>query len=264
VARCNGAPELCDRRFDEVAYATTHNAMSNAEEGWLGPNQRYSITSQLDDGIRAQMLDTWYFDLQPVLCHGGDVFPCNVTGMKPLADGLAEIADFLDRRPNEVVSIIFESYITEADTEAAFIAADLSRYVYVQPLGEPWPTLRELIESDTRLVVLTDDGGASLPWHHYVWDYAWETHFSFQSPDQLSCDRNRGSAGNDLFILNHFLTNLIGSVALAEQVNHNPLFADRAQQCAQEGGQIPNFVTVDFYDIGDVFDVVDHLNGIGG
>ncbi len=262
VSRCNGAAELCDRRYDEVSYATTHNAMSNAEEGWLGPNQNFPITTQLDDGIRAQMLDTWYFDLQPVLCHGGDIFACDFSGMTPLADGLAEITDFLDRRPNEVVSIIFESYITEADTEASFIAADLLRYVHVQPVGVPWPTLRELIEADTRLIVHTDDGGASLPWHHYVWDYAWETHFSFANPGEFSCDRNRGSASNELFILNHFLTNFIGSPALAEQVNHNPLFIDRALQCESESGRLPNFVTVDFYDIGDIFEVVDTLNGV--
>ena len=76
--------------------------------------------------------------------------------------------------------------------------ADLSRYVHAQPVGDRWPELRALIEADTRLVVFTDDGSASLPWHHYVWDYAWETHFSFQTPEDFSCNRNRGSAANEL------------------------------------------------------------------
>ncbi len=262
IARCNGFSDLCDRGFDEVAHPTTHNAMSNAEEGWLGPNQNLSITHQLEDGVRGLMLDSWYFGPQTVLCHGGDIVPCDVAGMKPLADGLAEITDFLDTHPDEVVSIIFESYITEADTETAFVAADLLRYVHVQPAATAWPTLRELLEADTRLVVLTDDGGASLPWHHYVWAHAWETHFSFQAPGDFSCDINRGSMSNQLFILNHFLTNFIGSPALANMVNHNPLFVDRAQQCQSESGRLPNFVTVDFHDIGDLFAVVDVLNGV--
>lgn len=262
VARCNGHRDLCDRGFDEIAHPTTHNSMSNAEEGWLGPNQRFSITRQLDDGVRGLMLDTWYFNLQPVLCHGGNVISCEISGMKPLADGLVEITDFLDRRPNEVATIIFESYITQADTAAAFAAADLLRYVHVQSPGDPWPTMRELIEADTRLVVFTDNGSASLPWHHYVWHHAWETHYSFQNPSQFSCNRNRGSLSNPLFILNHFLTNVIGSPALAEQVNYNPLFIDRALQCQAESGRLPNFVTVDFHDIGDLFAVVDELNGV--
>jgi hypothetical protein len=36
----------------------------------------------------------------------------------------------------------------------------------------------------------------------------------------------------------------------------------RAQQCAEERGQIPNFVSVNWYSQGDLFDVVDTLNGI--
>jgi hypothetical protein len=261
IDRCNGFAALCDRPFDAVAYATTHNAMSNAEEGWLGPNQRFAVTTQLDDGVRAVMLDTWYFGGDVVLCHGGDVFACNLTGMKPLADGLAEIEEFLERRPNEVVSIIFESYVSEIDTEADFLAAGLLDGVHVQPLGQPWPTLRQLIEADRRLVVFTDDSGAGLPWHHYVWDFAWETHFSFQDPEDFSCAINRGSMQNSLFILNHFLTRFIGTPQLADMVNHDPLFIDRAEQCLAESGRLPNFVTVDFYDIGDVFSVVERLNG---
>lgn len=35
---CNGHAALCDRRLDQVAFAATHNAMSNAEDGWLAPN----------------------------------------------------------------------------------------------------------------------------------------------------------------------------------------------------------------------------------
>ncbi|MCH2581964.1 MAG: hypothetical protein MK133_12310, partial [Planctomycetes bacterium] len=34
----NGAKKLQAKRYDEVAYATTHNAMSNSDEGWLFPN----------------------------------------------------------------------------------------------------------------------------------------------------------------------------------------------------------------------------------
>jgi hypothetical protein len=55
---CNGSPELCERRLNEVVFAGTHNSMSAADEpGWLFANQRRSIESQLDDGIRLFLLD---------------------------------------------------------------------------------------------------------------------------------------------------------------------------------------------------------------
>jgi hypothetical protein len=58
VEACNGMPELCDRRLDEAVFATTHNAMSAADvSNWMFPNQERGLTAQLDDGIRAFMLD---------------------------------------------------------------------------------------------------------------------------------------------------------------------------------------------------------------
>jgi hypothetical protein len=55
---CNGAPELCERRLNEVVFPGTHNSMSAGEEpGWLFANQRRSIEEQLDDGIRLFLLD---------------------------------------------------------------------------------------------------------------------------------------------------------------------------------------------------------------
>ncbi|MCW5893138.1 MAG: hypothetical protein KIT14_21700 [bacterium] len=254
--RCNGDAALCDRRYDQVAYATTHNAMSNADEGWLGPNQRRGIGRQLEDGIRGLMLDTHYDGGVAHLCHAF----CQL-GKETLVSGLFKIRRYLDLHPQEVVTIIFEAYVSEADTAAAFAAAGLLPALHVQPAAAPWPTLRQLIDAETRLVVFTDVRGA-LPWHHYVWDYASETPYSFETPAQLSCAPNRGNPSRPLFILNHFLTQILGSPQLAEQINHNPLFIDRARACQTARNRLPNFVTVDFHDIGDVFAVTATLNGL--
>lgn len=257
VFACNGAPEPCDRRFDEVAYATTHNAMSNVEDGFIGPNQQVSVVHQLDAGVRALMLDTHYDGGVAYLCHAY----CAL-GKRPLVTTLGELRAFLESHPYEIVSIIFESYISANDTRLAFEAAGLMPYVHSQGVSDPWPTLREMIASDRRLVVFTDNAGGTYGWYHNVWSYAFETHYSFATPADLSCTPNRGNPANRLFILNHFLTNTFGSPSLAEQINHDPLFIDRANQCAAQDASLPNFVTVDFFDIGDVFAVVDALNGL--
>ena len=58
---CNGYPELCGKRIDQVTIPATHNSMSAASEpGWFLPNQRYGIIRQLDDGIRGLLIDTHY------------------------------------------------------------------------------------------------------------------------------------------------------------------------------------------------------------
>jgi hypothetical protein len=58
---CNGAPELCGRRLDEVVFPGTHNAMSAADvPDWLFPQQERGIRAQLEDGIRALLFDVHY------------------------------------------------------------------------------------------------------------------------------------------------------------------------------------------------------------
>jgi hypothetical protein len=55
---CNGAAALCERRLGEVVFAGTHNSFAaSAEPGWYFASQRYPISRQLDDGIRALLLD---------------------------------------------------------------------------------------------------------------------------------------------------------------------------------------------------------------
>jgi hypothetical protein len=58
---CNGLPELCGRRLNEVLFPGTHNAMAAADvAGWSLPNQRRSVGRQLKDGMRLFLLDPHY------------------------------------------------------------------------------------------------------------------------------------------------------------------------------------------------------------
>ncbi|HEY5313974.1 MAG TPA: hypothetical protein VIK18_15700 [Pirellulales bacterium] len=255
--QCNGSAILCDRRYDQVAYATTHNSMSNRHDHWLAPNQNFGITQQLDAGIRALMLDVHAFMGRPYLAHTSVLF-----GRKPLVDGLGEVRTFLDAHPFEIVTIILENYVPSESLDQAFTAAGLEPYLYAHRRGQPFPTLREMVLSGKRLVVFTDRGGGDYPWLHAVWDYCFDTPWKAKSPAELKNQAGRGDPRNPLLIVNHFLMNPLPSVRLAVQVNQNPFLMNRIFACAQEMQRMPNFINVDFYDIGDVFEVVDTLNGL--
>ena len=57
---CNGHVELCERTFDDVAYAASHNSMSVAgAPGWFIGEQVDPIPTQLDQGVRALLIDVW-------------------------------------------------------------------------------------------------------------------------------------------------------------------------------------------------------------
>ena len=61
IDACNGSPELCDRRFNEVVLPATHNAMSAVDiADWMFPEQEKTIPAQLQDGIRGFLIDAHY------------------------------------------------------------------------------------------------------------------------------------------------------------------------------------------------------------
>ena len=271
-SRCNGHRELCARSYDTVRTITTHNAMSNAADGWAGPNQSLDVPAQLEAGVRGLMLDTYRAgdlnDFGLVQVAGVDpdtAYLCHVVcaiGKQPLVEGLTEIHEFLDREPGAVITLIIESYLDHDLTAAAFAASGLTPYAYVHP-GGAWPTLGEMINAGDRLVVMQDKSvDPEYPWLMNVWDHSFETHFSAAVPADFSCNHLRGSPDNDLFILNHFLTDVFGSPALAAQVNTNPFLLDRADECEAFQNTAATFVTVDFFEIGDVAAAVDALNGL--
>ena len=246
---------LLGRRYDEVSIVMTHNAMSNRAEGWLFPNQNHGLTRQLNDGVRGLMLDVHLVGNRPFLVHGKAFL-----GKRPLVGGLKEIRTFLEKTPRAVITIIFESYVDGKLVRHAFQEAKLLGSLHHQRRDAPWPTLKKMVDSGRRLVVMTDRDGGSWPGYHDVWKHCWETHFSVKRTRDFSFRRNRGQASNRLLILNHFLTRPTASPALAALANSQTVLGPRVEGCQTATGRRPHFVVVDFYDIGATQTVIDKFN----
>jgi len=119
-----------------------------------------------------------------------------------------------------------------------------------------------MIDGGQRLVVMAEVEGPPPAWYHHAWDFAEETPYWFKDPTEFSCQPNRGDTGKPFFLLNHWIERVSPSRMDAVHINDDEFLPDRAQQCAEERGQIPNFVAVNSYLIGEVVDVVDELNGV--
>ena len=254
--RCHTSDALCQKRFDEVAFAMTHNGYSSEEDEFLGPNHKFGIEQQLQDGVRGFMLDVYsYLDVL-TLCHSN----CEI-GSRLLSGALDTYRAFLADNPRDLIVIIFESYVPGAELAESFAAAGLERYAYAHDPSSPWPTLEELIDTDKRLVVFTDRSGGDPAWMMPIWEHAWETPWSIKEADEFTCEATgRGNTDNQLFIFNHFITNPIALPAFAEEINTYDYLLNRAQACEQETGDTINFINVDFYSIGGTLDVENALN----
>lgn len=262
-SQCNGYESLCSKKYNEVAYLTTHNAYSSFEDGFYLPNQNLNISSQLSQGVRAFMLDVYSEDELLVLYHGvADL------GFALFEDVLNEFRTFIDENPNEVITLILEDYSPISKLSEALFDSGIIENLFEYDEVYGWPTLQEMIDLDKRIVLFSDNEVENSPsWFHFLWEHAVETHFSNESIDDFSCNLNRGEEQNSLFILNHFITNfllVLSNIELyyeqVEEVNSNPYFINRVYDCALEVDKFPNFITVDFYDVGDCMQVVNILN----
>jgi len=288
---CNGHVELCGRRFDEVVFPATHNAMSISSLGWIWPHQDSTLAVQLEAGIRAMLMDTHYGDTPEKIAaylstfppstrtfmeqiveaadsslKGEGIFVCHnlcSLGGTPLTSALSEIRGFLDGHPSEVIVLIIQDGITPEDTARAFEESGLIYYVYSHDPDKPWPTLAEMIDHNERVVVFAERAGPPPDWYHHFWDYAQETVFNYRSAEAFNCAPNRGSSDRPLFLLNHWVSRRAPSRVDAVQVNAFDFLMNRVHTCMEERGRLPNFIAVDFYSIGDLLAVVDTLNGVG-
>lgn len=258
--KCNGHEELCDRPFNEVVFACTHNAHSATSEGYgLNANHKKGVSDQLKAGIRAMMLDVYIFNDETTLCHG----PCGL-GNQPHIEVVEILRNFLAENPGEILTIIYQDDVEPSAIEADFLQAGLAEYVYTHPDGEPWPTLGEMVAANTRLLVTAENGSPPPGWYHHAWDLIWDTPYSHMSPDDFSCELNRGKLDNDLFLINHWVNNLLDlpSEPDAQVVNQFDVLYGRAMDCLDQTGRLPNFIGIDFFQQGDLVEVVDALNGV--
>jgi len=197
---------------------------------------------------------------EPYLCHA--LCELGSTAWTPL---MGEVEAWLEANPRQVLTFFIQDEVSPEDTAKVFDDAGLLPYVHTPVAGEPWPTLAQMGESGKRVVVLHENagGGEEYPWIIDATIWSQDTPYTFSSPKDFTCELFRGRASAPLFLVNHWLSGFATKVASARRVNSEAVLLPRLEQCWRERGQIPNFVAVDHYDLGDVQGAVDQINGVG-
>lgn len=224
------------------------------------------------------------------LCHTS----CSLLDAGPLSDFLTEIKSWMDKNPNDVVTILIvnSDNATPATLHQHFVAADVVKYTYTPPQTtvpiQTWPTLQSLIAKNTRLITFVADIDASTTLAanaQYLlneFTFVFENPFEVTSATNFSCAADRPSAVRGgtssavatgrLSLVNHFLDiSLAFGIAVPDIANAHLTNAnsgvvgnlgDSARECTTAFGKQPNFLLVDFFDQGNAIETVDKLNGI--
>lgn len=151
---CNGKAEYCSRIYSNVTFVGAHDSAFVGSE--VSDNQDISVTDQLNLGIRylqGQTHKNALGDLE--MCHTS----CFLLDAGSLESYLGTVKSWLDSNANEVVTMLLTNGdsldVSEFDT--AFKDAGMDTYAFV-PSSNPlpiasWPTLSDMIDAGTRLVV---------------------------------------------------------------------------------------------------------------
>ena len=170
------------------------------------------------------------------------------------------IGDFLARERGEVVVIVFEPYVTPAVIERGLDAAGLLTQTARPDLGEPLPTLGELIAAHTRLVVLAEQDGGARPWYLPAFTVLQDTPLGAQRAADMSCGRFRGDPGSPMLLLNHWLDRFPPRPSDHRPINRAAFMRERWERCAAARGLRGGVIAVDFHDGSDVVAVARALN----
>lgn len=292
-------PELYHKRYSEQTFIGTHDAAAvrNKDNGYsLSGNQYFNVSVQLQAGVRLIQAqghhpnnggsntndddeDNNNTDIR--LCH----FNCALMDGGSLTTHLLAVRDFLDANPHEVVTLLFvnagpplqhwaKAYFDTGLDTMSFRAPPEKRDRRMRT--HDWPTIAELVATNQRLITFLSQGAdeAVVPFLLLEFNYLFETDFRNDAPDQYGCDVSRpwyerNYVPDMLSLVNHFLyASFLGfrypNATFANTTNgagfHVGELGEHAARCRGAWGRRPNFLLVDFFSEGDVFDVEYGMN----
>ncbi|KAL8764115.1 MAG: hypothetical protein Q9184_000257 [Pyrenodesmia sp. 2 TL-2023] len=267
---CNGHASLCSRKYSNITFIGAHNSPFVGDSP--ADNQDLSVTDQLNAGIRYLQGQTHVnaFDTLS-LCHTN----CFLNDAGSLTSYLSTLQKWLDDNPNEVLTLLLTNgdRLDPKEFEAAFKASGMDQYAYIPPTTttttaplpfNDWPTLGELINNKTRLIVFLDYGAnPTVPYILDQFAYYFETPFNTVDPAFAQCKIDRppkASPDGRMYVVNHYLDKevlkgflsdvLVPDREAAGTTNGAESVGRQVGLCEGLYGRRPNVVLLDFVEKG--------------
>jgi len=280
---CNGHAELCDRKYGNVTFLGSHDSFAFSGNPFaLARTQEVDIKSQLTMGVRMLQAQSHMNNNELHFCHT----TCGLFDGGTVEAYLKKVKHFLDRHPNEVLTLVFtnpENLSVSKVWKPIFDKAGFTDLAYVPPQPvmsrDDWPTLGEMIESGKRVVVFLDRGAESrtdpavdfiLPQFQMLWEDKFDP---TNSKFPCKVDRTAGplAPSQQLSLINHNLNAnifpigrgiLIPDRLNSPKTNSISSILSHSSHCAQYvEDRNPNFVLLDYVNVGQGLEGVNRLNG---
>jgi len=277
---CNGHSDLCDRKYGNTTFVGAHDSFAFSSNPFaISRTQEVDVTAQLRLGVRLLQAQAHMNGKNVHFCHTS----CALYDGGKVVDYFGKVKRFLDRYPNEVLTIIIANpeKLSASVWKPVFESSGLANMAYIPPqtpmTREDWPTLKEMLDSGRRVVVFIDKGAEEHPIPYLLPQFTmmWEDEYD---PTDIAfpckVDRTSGPLlpSQQLNLMNQNL-NIdlmpIGrGIRIPDRLNTprtNSVYSitTHARHCAPlVNDRNPNFVLVDFVNVGQAVRAVAHLNGI--
>lgn len=192
-----------------------------------------------------------------------DIWLCHTLcelGATRMTDTLASMRQFLDREPGNVLVLFLENYVKDDDLADAFRETGTAKYAQTLNRGEPLPTLGQMIASDKRLLLFTENRVDGIPWLNYGFEWVQDTPLKAQRPGDLNCRPSRGNPDSPILMLNHWIDRFPPPPSGNRKILTRSFLTRQIRRCERERQMPASFVAVDFYDQGALVDVARRIN----
>ena len=215
-----------------------------------------------------------------------------------LSDYLLAVREWLDKHPQEVVTLLLTTHddFNMTAFDKAFAVSGAKHYAFTPPIVNhtvsylplaSWPTLGALIAQNKRLVTFMDYGAPdpAAPYILPEFRYFWETPFDSTDPAILSqCNMDRpgylarsekntqtAKTRGFNYIINHFLDTEVGPLSVPDRRDAKKTnnwvgrggIGEHVKACEAKWGSKPGVVLVDYFEEGEVIRAQDLMNGFG-
>lgn len=158
---------------------------------------------------------------------------------------------------------MIESSVEPDEVEQEVRDAGLEPYLATLPRSGPLPTLREMIASGRRVVMLDERDGGDAPWHQPAFLLIQDTRISSLLKSHTACDPNRGTPDSPLLLMNHWIDRFPPPLSENRTISDRAKLSERVHSCRRSLGRPPDLIAGDFYERGELIAVVRELNRRG-
>ena len=226
-------------------------------EGSIGYNESVYILSNYSgsslenfslDELLQRNVEAFYFYLRKDSVSNALMLRNPNGSFTPFSEALVSVRRALTENSKSVITL-FLDYVVEADMVQAFSEIGLLNYIYEYDNRTGWPTLKNMMDSDRRLVLFEVQHHLNSPsWMNNLTDHVENVDADWGvSVSSIESFDERLKKSLSIYTGLKYLENTMGEEEIYDMARYSPYLIENFKRAWIRDGMMPNFVLVNRY-----------------